>query len=122
MNFIFGLILLLLLPNLGHTGQWTGVNDCGLYQARGIVRLVKHIPVVVINEESLSEIILSIPNKNEFLLAPYLDMPVEAKIKIQKLVYGNHIKGEIEAIHERIPNPLNPKDTGIKLVRKSKCL
>lgn len=114
--------IFLLLPSLVHSTEWTGVNSCGYYQARGIVRLVKQIPVIVINEKSLSEIILSIPIKKEPLLAPYLNKAIEAKVKINKLHPANLLSGEILSIHDRVPDPLNPRDTGIKQERKTKCL
>jgi hypothetical protein len=98
---------LLISPNLS--------ADCGLYEVRGVGRLTKNGPVVVVNEKTQSEIILNIPITNEAMLAPYIDRPLVASVNIQKQ------QNVIEKISSRLPNPIAPQDTGMKLLEKRDC-
>lgn len=112
-------LLFLSVPSLAQ--DWTGISDCGRYTVRGVGRTIQHAAVIVVNEKSESEIIVHVPIINEAYLAPYDNRALIATVLIPKISQGSSVEGIIEAIGERIPNPLNPQDTGIRLVEKTAC-
>lgn len=101
--------------------EWTGVSDCGLYQVNGVGRSTKAGLVLVVNEKTKSEFTISVPVTNEPFLAPYVDKAMEASVAISKKSLGSKIEGTIKEIKRRIPNPLDPMDTGVKLISKAAC-
>jgi hypothetical protein len=101
--------------------SWSGVSECGLYQVKGVVHSNPNGPVIVVNEKSQSEIIISVPLTNEAKLAPYLNRAMVATIQVLKKPIAQSFSATIKAIQSRIPNPLSPQDTGIKIISKEKC-
>lgn len=101
--------------------DWTGVNGCGIYQVKGIGHLGDKGLTIIVNEKTQSEFQIKVPTLNEAYLAPYIKRPLEAKILIDKKPNGVDVTATIKEIKSRIPNPLNPMDTGIKLISKAKC-
>lgn len=121
MRFL-GLMTTLLFFSVPSLAQdWTGISDCGRYSVRGVGRTMQHGAVIVVNEKSESEIIVHVPIINEAFLAPYNDRALIATVLIPKVPQESSVEGIIEAIGERIPNPLNPQDTGMRLVEKTVC-
>lgn len=118
-NFLIFVLISGAVP-LSHAASWTGYKGCGLYEAKGVVRIIKHTPTIVLNEGTNSEIKLTVPVKNEPVLSPYLDLPFTAEVKISSMD-GSLGKGEVQKIDSRLPHPLNPKDTGLKFLKKSEC-
>lgn len=98
------------------------VTDCGEYTVKGVVRGGVGISIVV-NEKTQSEYTIVMPVEEMAKIGSYLDDAVTAKLKIEKII--SPVKGEIKkiiSIDRRIPNPLNPEDTGLKLDKKFDCL
>lgn len=114
--FIF---LFLSLPTQAQ--NWSGVSDCGLYQVKAVVHSTPNGPVIIVNEKSQSELIISVPITNEAKLAPYLDRAMVATIRVVKKPLSQSFSATIKEIQSRIPNPLSPQDTGIKIISKEKC-
>ena len=63
---------------------WNGFKGCGMYQALGIGRSTKNGLVIVINEKTQSEIVLTLPIANEATLAPYVDRELNASVILKK--------------------------------------
>lgn len=120
-DFMRKLALLFLLSTSLKAQNWTEINTCGEYQVRGVTRLIKKNLVIVVNEKTRSEIIIKIPVINEAYLAPYLDKPMEALVLLTKKVKGAEVDGKIKEIKPRLPNPINPLDTEVRLVSKAAC-
>ncbi len=114
-------LLFIALSSTALAADWTGFDGCGLYQVKGVGRIIKNTLVIVVNEKTQSEIIFSVPILNGIKLSPYIDRPLEANLQINEAINGANGKGTIQMIKDRLPNPLNPKDTGIQLLTKSEC-
>jgi hypothetical protein len=111
-------LLLLSLP--AQAQEWTGI-DCGTYEVKGVVRSSKNVLLVVVNEKTKSEILITVPIPNEALLAPYIDKPMLAKLVVNSKTSGPHILGTIQDIQARVPNPIANRDTGMHLIAKTEC-
>lgn len=101
--------------------EWTGLSGCGIYQVDGVGRSTKEGLVLVVNEKTKSEFTINVPIKNELFLAPYVDKTMHASVEISKKSLGSKIEGTIKEIKRRIQNPLDPMDTGVKLISKAAC-
>lgn len=104
-----------------HPQNWSGITSCGIYQVSGIVRALKSGLVMVINEKTQSEIIISVAIPNEAKLAPYLDKSMLATVAFEKKPLAPNYQAVVKDIASRIPNPLSPKDSGIKILSEAKC-
>ncbi len=111
----------LILATSATAADWTGFQGCGLYEVKGVVRFVKNIPTMIINEGTKSEIKLSVPIENEPKLSPYIDTPFIADVELKSKMNGSLGTGTVVKIETRLPHPLNPKDTGMKFLKKSEC-
>lgn len=101
--------------------DWTGISNCGTYQVKGVGRLSDKGLMIVVNEKSQSEVTIIVPIENEAFLAPYVDKAMEASVLFTAKPKGSKAEGIIKEIKSRIPNPINPKDTGIKFISKAAC-
>ncbi len=101
--------------------SWTGFKGCGLYRVRGIVRIQNNTPVIVVNEKTKSEMVFTLPIPNEPKLSAYIDREMQANLLITEAMNGSKGKGVVKEIEARIPNPIDPKDTGINFITKSEC-
>jgi hypothetical protein len=101
--------------------NWTGIDKCGEFQVKGIARYLNHNPVIIVNEKSRSEIIISVPTKNTAFITPYIDKPLQATVKFEKEFHVSQVEGVIKDIKSRLPNPIDPKDTGFSFVSKGEC-
>lgn len=121
-SFIFPTLLssFLVCSSLG-AQEWTGISSCGTYQVKGIARSTDKGLVIAVNEKSQSEIIIKVSVQNESFLAPYVDKAIEASVLFEKMPRGPIVEGTIKEIKSRIPNPINPLDTGTKLISKAPC-
>jgi hypothetical protein len=110
-------ILILLVSIPANSQDWSGISKCGIYLVNGIVRTTPKGHVIVVNEKSQSEFTITVSIPNEAKLAPYLDKAMVAKVALVK----KSLLGEVKEISSRIPNPLSPQDTGVKLLTQIKC-
>jgi len=101
--------------------DWTGFAGCGLYQVRGVGRLMNNSLVIVVNENTRSQIVFHLPILNEPRLAPYLDRPLVAELQLDQPMQGAQGTGTVMQVADRLPNPLNPMDTGIRLMTEGQC-
>lgn len=121
MQNFFVTFVIIFLAQSSFAQDWLGISDCGLYQVNGVARLTKEGPVMVVNEKTKSEFIITVPTFNEPFLAPYIDKAMQASVEISKKSLGSKIEGTIKEIKRRISNPLKPMDTGVKLISKVAC-
>lgn len=111
------LILLTTSPQL-----FAILTQCGQYNLNGVIRDSQTGPLLVVNEKTLSEYKISFNSNDSLKAAIYLDRHISAKIKITKLNNSYTLEDvELISIESRIPNPLNPQDTFIKLDKKLSC-
>lgn len=111
-------LLLLLVPQI----SFADLSSCGEYQVRAVVRAGKTSHVIIVNEKTRSELTLTMPIVERLKLAPYVDRAISAVVLLNKKFDGT--KGEVDniiSIESRIPDPLSPLDTGIKLIKKVEC-
>lgn len=101
--------------------DWTGISPCGRYKITGVARIKNKKIAIIANEKTLSEIVIEISSSDEPLLAPHLDRPVEARIKVLKKAEINYIEGKIEEIKTKLPNPLDSNDNKIELITNQEC-
>lgn len=121
-SFIFPTLLISFLGCSSLWSQeWNGISSCGTYQVKGVARSTDQGLVIAVNEKSQSEIIIKVSVQNESFLAPYVDKAMEASVLFEKMSRGPSVEGTIKEIKSRIPNPINPMDTGIKLISKAAC-
>lgn len=119
---IFILLVTLFFISIPLIAQdWTGVSSCGTYSANGIVRSTDKGIIFVVNEKTMSELIISVSILNEAILAPYVDKTVKVTVIFSKKYEPKKLEGTIKEIEFRVPNPINPLDTGIKLITKNSC-
>ncbi len=121
MRFSLFTLVLLLISNQSLAESWTGISHCGIYEVKGVAHSTKNGLVIVVNEKTRSEIVITVPILNEAKLAPYIDKAFSAEVLIETIPSGSKVIGTIKDIHSRIPNPLDPKDTGLKMISKAKC-
>lgn len=121
MRSLISITFTLLISSSLFAQDWTGISDCGVYQVNAVARSVKNGLVIIVNEKTKSEITISVPVQNEAYLAPYVDRAMTASVIFAKKSQGAKVEGTIKEIKSRIPNPINPMDTGIKLISKAEC-
>lgn len=98
------------------------LSDCGEYTLRGVVRPLKDGMTILVNEQTQSELQIKTTIPESSNLAAYSNKPVTVTALLTQKFDGT--KGFAEKIIKadfRIPDPLNPKDTGIKLEKKVAC-
>jgi hypothetical protein len=112
------ILLLLLVPQI----SFAELSSCGEYQVRAIVRAGKVGHEIVVNEKTKSELTLTMPIEERIKLAPYVGRAITAVVLLNTKFDGT--KGEIDSIisiENRIPDPMNPADTGLKLIKQTEC-
>ena len=115
------LLFWFLIPLTKAASDWSGISQCGQYQVSGIARSTKKGPVIVVNENSQSEFRITVPLTNEARIVPYLDKALIATVSFEKQPVDYHYQGVVIEIGSRIPNPLSPKDSGVKMLSGAKC-
>lgn len=114
------LFILCLLPQITLASVPGG---CGEYFLKGVVRGLKDGMGIIVNEKTLSSHIIKFPIEEQTKLGVYLDKEISATIIVQKQFDGMNISAEkILSITSRLPDPLNPKDTGLDQKSKTSCL
>lgn len=85
LNRITKLLILLFYFPLSSYGSNLGLNGCGEYQFQGIARIHDGKVRLIINEKSLSEIILLPTISDEAKLAPYVNLLVKGDLNVNKV-------------------------------------
>ena len=89
LNRITKLLILLLYIPVSSFGSNLGLNGCGEYEFQGNARIHNGKVKLIVNEKSLSEIILSPTISDEAKLAPYVNLLVKGEVNISKIT-GPH--------------------------------
>jgi hypothetical protein len=116
MKFSLSIITLLLSTSL-----WAEV--CSLHEVKGKVQINKDHFVLVLAEETLSEIKLKVPFQIQGKLAPYIDNTIQANI----IVNGNELSKlsslkSVSEVQRAVPDPLNAGGPTTRKARgKIKC-
>lgn len=112
-------VLLILFPTALYAN---GISDCGEYSIRGVVRPTSEGLSLIVNEKTQSEYKISMPIFEQGKIGGYINKPVTVRALLDKKFDGT--KGYTEKILSsefRLPDPLNPKDTGFTLDKKTNC-
>lgn len=114
------LFLFLFFSTTLHAG---GLSDCGEYTLRGVIRPLEDGLTIVVNEKTQSELRISMPIPEQGKIGGYINKPVTVRALLNKKFDGT--KGyttKIISSKFRLPDPLNPKDTGVNLEKKIACI
>jgi hypothetical protein len=121
MNFLMLFFLIFAKHVFADAHIMTG--KCGEYKILGRARVINNTPVIIVNERTMSEYVLSIPVEEEPKLAPYINRHFKFSGTIEKKLNGT--KGEIKLLKELelvVPNPLNgSKDSGLMKIKDISC-
>lgn len=112
----------LLLFLITSTLNASELSECGEYYLRGVVRPLKDGLTIVVNEKTQSELQIKTSITESSKLGAFINKPVTATALLTQKFNGT--RGFAEQIINadfRLPNPLNPKDTGLKLIKKTEC-
>lgn len=122
---LFGYLLFSLPLFSSEEGEFQPMlEECGEYQVSGIVRLIDHSPKVVVHEKTQSQFIITLPFEKEIKLAAYLDYPILLNATFTKKLTQlskAHAASVTKDPVMRIPHPLNPMDTGFRLISAQDC-
>lgn len=98
------------------------ISDCGEYSLRGIVRPLPEGLTIVINENTQSEMQIKTTISESSKLGAFMDKPVTVQALLNKKFDGTKgFSEQIIKVDFRLPDPLNPKDTGVILIKKTAC-
>jgi hypothetical protein len=131
-NYILGfilkklLLLLLLSQNFAIAAMVNTPSVCGEYNVAGIVRFdkIKNKIFVLVNEKSMSEQIMSFDLLETPKLTPFLNRPLTLSVQLLSKWDGNTgvATNIVGSPKDRIPNPMNPLDTGFELQKELPCI
>lgn len=117
--------LILFIHNIASAGIVSTPTVCGEYNVSGIVRFekAKNKFYVVVNEKSMSEQLMSFELLETPKLTPFLNRPLTLTVQLLTKWDGNTgvATNIIGAPKDRVPNPMNPQDTGFDLTKKLPC-
>lgn len=96
-----------------------------MYGVKGTVKLVGTEYVIKTQVGTLNEVTLSVTDSGEQIrLNAYADSSFEGEFLVKNrpgTPYQVKIE-KVEKMKKRVANLINPKDTGVYLLRKEKCL
>ncbi len=126
-RFLMKIILIILIISFKTSSAQANTGSpslCGDYSVAGVIRLINHEVILVVNEKTKSEHRIHFPTLEQPKLTPYDDRPVTVKLRLQKIWNGTTGLAQIilERPELRVPNPLQPNDTGFSLISAQKCL
>lgn len=115
-------ILAILILNLLCSNIYAANFKCGLYTFQGVVRETPDDFQIIINEKTASEIKISVTGIDLLKLSSYKDKAIQAEVILTENQFGHDLTvNEVSNIKARISNPLNPKDTFIKITKPLTC-
>lgn len=113
-------VIFLILP-FSSFAESLGLAGCGVYEFKGIPRIQKDKVVLVLNEKSLSEIILRPAIIDEAKLAPYVNLVAHGELVINKVTGPR--TGDIKEFSKLDYGESDPlKLTGHTFLKKKKDL
>ena len=116
MKYIF---LLMLFPQIIMAEI---ITECGEYTVRGVVRDTPSGLSIFVNEKTQSEYIISMSPLEQGQLGGLINKNVTVELVLDKKFDGQKVTtSKIISKKSRIPNPINPEDTGFKLDKKINC-
>jgi hypothetical protein len=112
-------IFLFLIPQLLFAIDFTG---CGEYSIKGVIRAKEKGFVMIVNEKTASEITLMLSINEQARIAIFNDASIASIVILDQPFNGTiGIAKKVVTLEKRIPDPLNPSDTGLELVKKMDC-
>ena len=113
------LLLLLLVPQIIFAET---ITECGEYTARGVVRAKPAGLALIVNEKTLSEYVITMSITEQAQISSLIDKTATVQLVLDKKFNGQTgSTSKIISAKFRIPDPLNPEDTGFKLDKKLDC-
>lgn len=104
------------------TSVHAGLSNCGEYTLKGVVRPLEHGLTVVVNEKTQSEMQITTTILESSKLGAFVNKPVTIKALLDKKFDGTKgVASKIIQAEFRLPDPLNPTDTGAILDKKTTC-
>jgi len=104
------------------TSAFAIIQKCGEYKFSGKMIKDQNKVTLLINEKTQSEYKVTFDDNSSFKARIYLNDHVDGKIKITTLEGVTSFKDStLLEISQRIPNPLNPRDTYLSLNKEQKC-
>ena len=98
------------------------ITDCGEYTARGVVRAKEDGLKLIVNEKTQSEYVISMDPLAQGQLSGLIDRDALVKLVLDKKLDGQKATiSKIISAKARIPDPLNPEDSGFTLDKKIPC-
>lgn len=79
------LIMIVLILPFSSFAESLGLAGCGVYEFKGIPRLKNDKVVLMLNEKSMSEIVLKPAIIDEAKLAPYVNLVAQGELIINKV-------------------------------------
>lgn len=120
---LINLFILLSQNTFGQEEFLATPDKCGEYKISGMVQIVDDDIVIVVHAKSKSQIILSVPLTQQVAIGHYLFRDFSINALLNEKFDGTYGKiatftgpGEL-----RVPDPLNPKDTGFQLIKEQSC-
>ncbi len=97
--------------------------SCGIYEFKGIPRLISQDMQLIVNEKTLSESVLEASLSEQAKLAPYLDKMVQGELTISKMTGPRRgIASELIKLDVGVPTPLHHETHSyLRLKREHKC-
>lgn len=98
------------------------LSECGEYKIKGVIRPLKDGITIVVNEKTMSELKIKTTIIESSQLAAFNNKPVTVTALLDKKFDGTKgFASKIIKTEFRLPDPMNPKDTGVKLEKKVDC-
>lgn len=116
MKFLFFIFFLSTILNADELGS------CGEYTLRGVVRPLADGLTIVVNEKTKSEMQIRTTILESSKLGAFIDKPVTVTALLTHKFNGTKgFSEQILKVDFRLPDPINPQDTGLKLNKKTNC-
>lgn len=99
-----------------------GLKSCGIYAFQGIPKLLDKKMILVLNEKSLSELVIDVSKQDQLIFAPYLNIVTKGELEVTKMTDFKTVTAKFLKLDYGMPNPLNPaKHSFISLKASKKC-
>lgn len=113
-------MIFLILPSLSFA-ESLGLSGCGVYEFKGIPRIKNDKVVLVLNEKSMSEIVLKPAIIDEAKLAPFVNLVAQGELVVGKITGPR--AGDVKEFTKLDYGESDPlKLTGHTFIKKKKDL
>lgn len=97
-------------------------TGCFLYEVKGVARILNKEIQLVVNKDTMSEFIFTLPTKEEHKLAPYLDVTSVGTYVFKKKPQSKDKILLVKTISRSTPDPINHMfHSYVKELKAVKC-